>query len=131
MLPRALLAALCIAAINVGCDRAAINITDPPITVQAESGGTGRQSRDGDLVVIDYRISLPDGTKLLEASNYQFILGEGSVISGIDETVRGMQSGGRRVVQCPPHLHWGRQGYADVVPPNTVLTLDVRLKSIQ
>lgn len=122
---------MCLIVVLIGCDGPVINLSDPPITIQSDSGGAGREAKAGDMVTIEYRISLPSGERVLESSNYQFLLGQGAVIGGVDDTVLGMRVGGRRVVQCPPHRHWGRQGYADKVPPNTTLTLDIRLKSIQ
>ncbi len=115
-----------------GCDTPVISLADPPIEITTDSGGTGREAQDGDVVTIDYTIKLPDGREVLRASSYRFVLGQGAVIQGVDEAVVGMKAGGRRVFQCPPHRHWGRQGYADgKIPPNTTLTIDVRLRSIQ
>lgn len=115
----------------IGCDTPVVSLSSPPITVKSETHGSGREVRPGDLVVIDYRILLPNGDQVMQGSDYRFVVGQGAVISGIDETVVGMKRGGRRVVNCPPHLHWGRKGYADKIPENTTLTLDVRLRSVQ
>lgn len=115
----------------IGCDTPVVSLSSPPITVETETLGTGREVQAGDMVVIDYRILLPNGDQVMQGSNYRFMVGQGAVISGIDETVMGMKRGGRRIVNCPPHLHWGRNGYADKIPENTTLTLDVRLRSVQ
>ena len=43
-----------------------------------------------------------------------------------------MRVGGERTVTCPPHKHWGRNGYGDgAVPPNTPLTLEIKLVSVE
>jgi peptidylprolyl isomerase len=50
------------------------------------------------------------------------------VVAGFDQAVRGMRIGGRRVVRCPPHKHWGRGGYADgVIAAREELVFHIRL----
>src|SRR5690606_23175258 len=100
------LACFIIAAVLWGCDSPVISLSEPPVTVQSETGGSGRPAKDGDMVVIDYRVLLPDGQQVLAATNYQFMLGQGAVIGGVDDAVLGMKAGGRRIVNCPPHRHW-------------------------
>lgn len=121
---------LLILLLMTACDTPVIKLNEPPVTIQSESGGSGKQAKSGDFVVIDYRILLPDGTAVLQDDEYRFQLGQGAVIAGVDDAVLGMRTGSRRVAHCPPHRHWGRQGYGDKIPPNTTLTLDIRLKSI-
>lgn len=125
--------AMCIIAIApIGCDAPVINLADPPIEVTTERGGSGREARSGDMVTVDYVISLPGGEEVMSATGFQFMLGQGAVINGIDEAVVGMRVGGQRVFQCPPHRHWGRQGYGNgKIPPNTTLTIDLRLTSLK
>jgi len=114
-----------------GCDTPVISLQAPPVKITSEQQGVGREAKPGDVVTIDYRIALPDGRVIMEASSYQFVLGRGSVIEGVDEAVMGMRSGGQRVVSCPPHKHWGRQGTNDgKIPANTTLTINIRLLSL-
>lgn len=129
----AIIAAVCCFAslLPVGCESESISIREAPIAIKRDTPGSGRSAKPGDLVTIQYRVSLPNGKQVLESSNYRFFLGQGAVISGFDEAVKGMQVGGRRIVRCPPNHHWGRQGYADIIPPNTQLTFDIRLIAIQ
>jgi FKBP-type peptidyl-prolyl cis-trans isomerase len=45
-----------------------------------------------------------------------------------------MRPGGKRVIRCPPHKHWGSIGYGEGkgrIPPHTTLTLHIDLKSIE
>ena len=91
-----------------------------------------RPATDGDLVTIKYRLSTPQGKLILKDDEYRFILGSDSVISGVDEAVTGMSLRGERVVDCPPHKHWGRPGYGDgAVPPDTNLIIEVELLRIE
>ncbi len=114
-----------------GCDERQVGITETPVKVTQETIGRGsRTVTEGDTVTISYNLTMPDGNTVVSDDDSSFIVGGGGVISGLDEAVRGMKPGGRRVVNCPPHLHWGRQGYGPI-PPRTTLTLDVRVKKIR
>ncbi len=126
------IAALCAVILVPGCEGPDVAVKPTPITVISETIGRGRQAENGDVVCIDYRLLFPDGTELMKEKDFGFILGGGSVIAGIDEAVTGMRKGGSRVVDCPPHKHWGSAGYGDgKIPPNTRLTIHVRLVSVE
>ncbi len=108
-----------------------VTVEEAPIHIVSEQVGPGQPVRDGDLVTINYRALLPDGTVVLKEKDFRFILGSGSVVEGMDETVQGMRVHGKRVVNCPPHKHWGRCGTRDgAVPENTYLTLEVTLTQV-
>lgn len=112
----------------IGCDTPAVEFGDPTLNVIDKEVGLGRSAKRGDIVTINYVMSLPSGETVLEDSGYRFELGAGAVIECIDRVVDGMRRGGRRVAVCPPSSHWGRQGYAEgKIPPNTSLTVDVEL----
>jgi FKBP-type peptidyl-prolyl cis-trans isomerase len=114
-----------------GCETPTIDLGAPPVRITEEREGNGRIAEPGNIVAINYEIFLPDGTKVLSDDRFRFQLGAGAVISGIDEAVEGMRVGGRRVIRCPPHRHWGRQGYGNgLIPPHTVLTIDITLVSV-
>jgi len=122
---------LAILLIMTGCETPEIDFGAPPLRIEREHIGNGRTATPGNIVTIDYEIFLPDGTPVLSDSRYRFQLGAGAVISGIDEAVEGMRVGGRRTIKCPPHRHWGRQGYGDgLIPPNTTLTIELSLVSV-
>lgn len=115
-----------------GCDNAPdVTVEETPIKIVEQAPGRGPDAGEGDLVTIGYRITTTDGTLILSDDRYSFQIGQGTVIAGVDETVRGMRVGGRRLVKCPPQRHWGREGYGNgKIPPNTPLMMDIRLKSV-
>jgi FK506-binding nuclear protein len=116
---------------SAGCEPPNVTVEETPITVAGERVGHGQAAAPGDVVCVNYRVLMPDGAELMRDDDFRFQLGGGAVISGLDEGVVGMRPGGRRVITCPPHKHWGRAGYGNgAVPPNTTLTLHIELKSI-
>jgi FKBP-type peptidyl-prolyl cis-trans isomerase len=126
------IAAACLSC--TGCEPPNIAINETPVTIAGDVKGHGRAARPGDIVCIDYRVLLPDGTEILRDEDFCFHLGAGAVIAGFDEGIPGMRPGGRRVIQCPPHKHWGSRGYGEGksrIPPNTTLSLHIELKSIE
>lgn len=116
-----------------GCKPVNPTVEVTPIKVISESRGVGQPVKEGDLVVIDYRVVTEDGREILQHDGYRFIVGTASVIEGIDDAVRGMQVNGERVILCPPHRHWGRSGYGgkEEVPPNAMLTISIKLDAIE
>lgn len=62
---------------------------------------------------------------------FVFGLGEGLVIRGWDEGVRGMKVGGTRQLVIPPTLGYGSRGAGGVIPPNATLMFEVELLGIE
>ena len=93
--------------------------------------GKGRPARRGDVVCIDFAVHSEDRShEYLWDQNFCFELGAGVVVAGFDAGVDGMMAGGQRTVVCPPHLHWGRGGYGEKIPPNATLVFEIDLVSI-
>ncbi len=99
--------------------------------VVSEQIGRGPAAERGDIVTVDYVITLPDGGEVLNQKGYAFELGARTVIEGVDKTVEGMRRGGMREVMLQPHQHWGRDGYGEKVPPKTNLRLQIWLRGIE
>ncbi len=95
-----------------------------------EREGFGRPAASGELVKINYNIRLQNGRENLRDTGYRFVLDTGTVIDAMNQAVRGMKPHGVRVIECPPQRHWGRQGYAGIIPPNEPLTMTIELDSI-
>ena len=124
-------AALMALMLPLGCNPPDVTVEESPIKITGETIGRGPEAQVDDVVCIDYRVLLPDGSELLKDQDFCFTLGAGAVIAGIDDAIPGMRVGGKRVVKCPPHKHWGSAGYGGgTVPPNTTLTLHIRLVSV-
>ena len=64
----------------------------------------------GDTVTLHYTVRLPDDT-VVESSRdgepLRFTLGKGQVLAGVDETVLGMEPGGRKTERVPAAKAYG------------------------
>uniref|UniRef100_A0A674CL67 peptidylprolyl isomerase n=1 Tax=Salmo trutta TaxID=8032 RepID=A0A674CL67_SALTR len=87
-----------------------------------------------DLIQYRYNCSLMDGTLLYSSDHYEnapiTTLGANKVIEGLDEGLRGMCVGEKRVVIVPPHLGHGENG-AKGVPSSAVLHFELELLDLQ
>ncbi|XP_069011625.1 peptidyl-prolyl cis-trans isomerase FKBP10 isoform X2 [Embiotoca jacksoni] len=87
-----------------------------------------------DLVHYHYNCTLVDGTQLFSSHDYESlqdaVLGSDKVIDGLDEGLRGMCVGEKRLVTIPPHLGHGEKG-ATGVPSSAVLVFDIELVSFE
>ncbi|KAM9425971.1 peptidyl-prolyl cis-trans isomerase FKBP9 [Pholidichthys leucotaenia] len=87
-----------------------------------------------DLVHYHYNCTLVDGTRLFSSHDYEnlqdAVLGSDKIIDGLDEGLRGMCVGERRVIMVPPHLGHGEKG-ATGVPSSAVLVFDIELVSFE
>ena len=58
-------------------------------------------------------------------------LGTGRVIRGWDEGIEGMRRGGKRELQIPAWLGYGKDGAGRVIPPGASLVFEVDLLDIR
>jgi peptidylprolyl isomerase len=87
------------------------------------------------MVKLHYVGYLEDGTKFDSSYDrempFQFPVGQGFVIPGLDEICRSMRPGEKRRVVVPPDLAYGEQGAKKFgIPPNASLIFDVELVEI-
>lgn len=99
--------------------------------VDVAVGEEGKDVEKGDNVTISYSGTLfATGAKFESASSFQFIVGVGDVIKGMDQAVLGMRIGGRRKVTIPSSLAYGKRGSSPDIPPDSILCFDIKLKSL-
>ena len=98
--------------------------------------GLGRPAADGAEVDVRYRAWLPDGTPIQQIDLYRqgkthkFVIGDGTVIGGVNDAVIGMKPGGRIRVVVPPLLHYGHGGHAGIIPPDTDMIFEIELLAV-
>jgi FKBP-type peptidyl-prolyl cis-trans isomerase len=105
-----------------------------PATLQKKDliVGTGKETKAGDTVTVNYVGVLYKGGKEFDASwkrkePFQFKLGAKQVIPGWDQGVPGMKVGGRRELVIPAELAYGKTGSPPTIPPNAPLVFVIDL----
>ncbi|XP_048870790.1 peptidyl-prolyl cis-trans isomerase FKBP10 isoform X1 [Brienomyrus brachyistius] len=108
-------------------DTVEIQVTHKPVECNLTSDSD-------DLIQYHYNCSLLDGMLLFSSRDYEkpqeTLLGANKVIDGLDQGLRGMCVGEKRVVIVPPHLGHGEKG-AGIVPGSAVLHFEVELLTLQ
>lgn len=90
----------------------------------------GLKAKVGNIVVIDYKITLLDGTQCFDSKDEKpkdFLVGKGGVEAGLEMAILLMQQGQKGKFIMPPHLGHGLLGDNDKIPPLAVLVFDVEL----
>lgn len=84
----------------------------------------------GQIVTINLKTSLTDGTTVEEESNISFSLGDGDVMQALDLTVQLMEIGEKALVEAGSKYAYGALGSSTpAVPPHADLILEVQLLS--
>lgn len=68
------------------------------------------KAKDGDTVKVDYILKLEDGTvydESPEGEPFEFTIGNGGVITGFEDAVKGMEIGETKTVTIPPEEAYG------------------------
>lgn len=115
-----------------------------------ERAGTGEPASKGDRLIYNIRMFLNKGdevplnerqleylpaTMIRTEDGYRFVdhvttPGSREAIAGIEYSLIGMKQGGYRKVRLSPHLAYRDQGLDDLIPPNSVLIVELWLRQI-
>lgn len=108
---------------------------DRNIQILEARDGQGLPAEAGRQVSVHYEGRMPDGevfmTTRRNSKPHTWVVGDGTVIAGMDIAVRGMAKGAVRTVLIPPELHWGDGNYGGVIPPQTWLTFEIEMVSVR
>ncbi len=93
--------------------------------------GTGPSFKYGDVVWIDYiGWVMPDSKEFdntfKRGRPYNMVYGGAQVCKGLDEGIKDMKQGGKRLVMIPPELGFAKSA-SSLVPPNSTLKYEVTL----
>ena len=95
--------------------------------------GQGEEVTVGDQATVHYIGTLQNGQQFdnsyVRGEPFTFTLGEGRVIPGWEEGVKGMKVGGQRVLVVPSELAYGSKG-AGPIPANATLVFAIELLEI-
>ena len=56
-----------------------------------------------------------------------FVIGQGHVITGLEQGIQGMEEGQARRLILPPQFAYGSHGLSPFIPPNATLEFEVSL----
>ena len=95
--------------------------------------GKGTLAQSGQRAIINYKVSLLDGTECYKTKDKpeQFLIGEDHVETGLHEGITLMHVGDKAIFILPPHLAHGLLGDQDKIPPLSTIVYDVQLISAQ
>jgi len=91
--------------------------------------GVGEKPRRGRTVKIEYTLRLSNGKKVDSSGKhgFEFRIGVGQVVRGMDLGVASMKVGGERAIVIPPELGYGSKGAPPDIPRNATLYFDIKL----
>jgi len=97
--------------------------------------GAGITPLKGNNVVIHYTAKLLDREKKFDSSYdkkipFDFSLGWGLVIKGVDEGIANMKEGEKRLLLIPSYLAYGEKGQKDIVPADAPVLYEVELLKV-
>jgi FKBP-type peptidyl-prolyl cis-trans isomerase len=104
------------------------------VEIEEVKEGTGDPCEAGDNVSIDYigYLKLKDSKKEFErGKKFQFQVGAGDVIKGMDSGTLGLKLGGSRWVNIPSKLGYGGKGSGPDLPPHSDLRFLITLVALK
>ena len=109
--------------------------TKSGISIDWIKKSNARKPEKGELLMLEYRLSLPDG-KIIDGNNRMkmpylpFVLGYNMQNKGWDEALSYMTVGDLAQVKIPAYLAYGKKGLGSLIPPNSENWLFVKLHGI-
>ncbi len=95
--------------------------------------GKGKKVEIGNLVTLEYSLSLLDGTVCYSSEDdglKTFRVGQGGVEAGLEEGVLMLQEGDRARLILPPYLGHGLVGDQKRIPPRAVLIYEIEVVKV-
>lgn len=109
--------------------------TKDGLVIEDVKVGDGKEAVDGKKVTVHYTGTLTNGKKFDSSRDrnqpFDFMLGQGQVIKGWDQGVKGMKVGGKRKLTIPAPLAYGARAMGDDIPANSTLLFDVELLKVE
>lgn len=113
-----------VAAIVLAAGGVAYAALPPSVDVQELTAGSGESPTVDDVVLINYKGTLPNGKVFDQAEQVPMALNE--VVPGFTKALVKMQRGGKYKVQIPSELAYGDNAVGEI-PANTDLTFEIEL----
>jgi FKBP-type peptidyl-prolyl cis-trans isomerase len=111
-----------------------MQVTPSGLWYMLDSHGAGKPAKRGNMVVLNYRVELLDGTLCYSSDSLgskQFRIGQGGVESGLEEGILLLKTGDRARFILPPHLAHGLVGDGNRIPARSIIVYDVYVLEIK
>lgn len=94
--------------------------------------GDGEPAKKGDLISLEYKLSLLDGTLCYSSEDgpLVFRVGQGGVEAGLEEAVLMLRKGDKARLILPPFIAHGLTGDQNKIPPRAVIVYELEVLSI-
>ena len=109
-------------------------ILDNGIIIKWIVNSAGRKIENGEMVLLEYRLALPDG-KIIDGNNkldlpfIPFVLGYSMQTPGWDSAIRELSVGDFAKIEIPSKLAYGIKGINGIIPSNSDNWLYVKVHS--
>lgn len=107
---------------------------DEKVKVETLKAGSGAAPKDGQLVSLNYRLTLQDGKEVdssyKRGKPFEFTLGQHQVVPGFEHAVLASKVGGKVRATVPPGLGYGESGQGPI-PGNSTLIFEIELIGAQ
>lgn len=110
------------------------NETKTGLWVSVADSGQGKKVQKGQIISLNYRITLLDGTLCYSSEKSgpkEFLVGQGGVESGLEEAVLWLRKGAKASFILPPHLAYGLVGDNDQIPARATIIYDVEVVDLK
>ncbi|XP_051520280.1 peptidyl-prolyl cis-trans isomerase FKBP9-like isoform X1 [Myxocyprinus asiaticus] len=118
----------------VACNAPPVPLDDIVIEKTSTPERCERAVKSGDFVRYHYTGMFPDGKKFDSSydrgTTYNVFVGQKKLIAGMDKALLGMCVSARWMIKIPPQLAYGKDGYDDIIPPDSILHFDVLMLDI-
>lgn len=103
-------------------------VTESGLQIETIKEGTGKQAKDGDKVLVNYKGTLIDGTQFDANDSTEFSVN--GVVKGFKEGILSMKEGGKAKLTMPSELAYGDRGAGQNIPGGSTLVFDVELLKV-
>ncbi|KAI7798785.1 peptidyl-prolyl cis-trans isomerase FKBP9 precursor [Triplophysa rosa] len=118
----------------VACNAPPVPLDDIVIEKTFTPERCDRMVKPGDFVRYHYIGTFPDGKKFDSSydrgTTYNVLVGRKKLIAGMDKALEGMCVNERWTIKIPPQLAYGKNGYGDIIPADSILHFDVLMLDI-
>lgn len=102
--------------------------------IYKESEAESENAKEGQVAVVDFVISLLDGTICYSSKDsgpQEFLIGQDNVESGLHEGITFMKKGDKAKLILPSHLAHGLIGDQNKIPPRATIIYDIELLALK